>query len=730
MTGQQLYELLPAIYRLRDDEQGQPLRAFVEVLAEQIQGLEESLAQSYDDLFIETCAEWAVPYIGDLIGYRTIHGVAPKIASRRAEVANTMAYRRRKGTAAVLEQLARDVTAWPTRVVEFFELLCTTQHLNHVRLHNEVTPDLRDPLSLNRIGTAFERTPHLIDIRPIKNDAGRYNIKNIGIFLFRIDAYSLTDSPAVPEGNDGRRFRFHPLGIDSPLFNRVEREETIEHLAEPPNVPLPIGRRELDVELHAEPPSLYGSGRSLVVTVDGSAIPHDGLKICDLSDDPDNPNAWIHMPSDHIAIDPVLGRIAFPGLGPSSVPEATFHYGFPAELGGGEYDRGDRPKRSQDEEANSGLSKAVSREDDDLAAALTDVNEAMTAALESDEPAEGVVEIADSSRYALPPTIAVGGQGRLVLRAGNKHRPTLLVKADEENPTTPAQVVVILGAQSELILDGLLITGGRLLVQSSDAPFARLTLRHCTLVPGLRLAPDGTPLEPEEASLIVEATGLTLSLERCIVGGIQTALDTIVQVTDSIVDATDPEGRALAGLETDQPDEDARAGMLYVENSTIIGRVQVTSIAIASNTIFLARADGEAPPIRVHRTQIGCVRFSYVPPLSQVPRRYRCQPDLAVDQALAEARRQNRFTFFHVRHRIRRNTEFRVRPRLVSRRYGDPAYCQLRLSTSPEIRTGADDESEMGVYHHLFQPQREHNLRVRLDEYLRVGMEAGLLFAS
>ena len=29
----------------------------------------------YDDQFIETCAEWLAPYIGDLIGYRTLHGV-------------------------------------------------------------------------------------------------------------------------------------------------------------------------------------------------------------------------------------------------------------------------------------------------------------------------------------------------------------------------------------------------------------------------------------------------------------------------------------------------------------------------------------------------------------------------------------------------------------------------------------------------------------------------------
>ena len=37
------------------------------MLADQMAVLEEDLAQSYDNLFIETCAPWVVPYIGDLL---------------------------------------------------------------------------------------------------------------------------------------------------------------------------------------------------------------------------------------------------------------------------------------------------------------------------------------------------------------------------------------------------------------------------------------------------------------------------------------------------------------------------------------------------------------------------------------------------------------------------------------------------------------------------------------
>jgi hypothetical protein len=46
------------------------------------------------------------------------------------------------------------------------------------------------------------------------------------------------------------------------------------------------------------------------------------------------------------------------------------------------------------------------------------------------------------------------------------------------------------------------------------------------------------------------------------------------------------------------------------------------------------------------------------------------------------------------------------------------------------IRRGADDGSEMGVFHDVYAPQRESNLLVRLEEYLRFGLEAGIFYAT
>ena len=39
---------------------------------------------------------------------------------------------------------------------------------------------------------------------------------------------------------------------------------------------------------------------------------------------------------------------------------------------------------------------------------------------------------------------------------------------------------------------------------------------------------------------------------------------------------------------------------------------------------------------------------------------------------------------------------------------------------------GADDESQIGAYHLLFETQGVGNLRTRIDEYLPFGLEAGI----
>jgi len=80
LDAARLYELLPAVYRIRDACQGEPLRALVALFARELEAIEENVEQLYDDQFIETCADWVAPYIGDLIGYRPLHGATAAVA--------------------------------------------------------------------------------------------------------------------------------------------------------------------------------------------------------------------------------------------------------------------------------------------------------------------------------------------------------------------------------------------------------------------------------------------------------------------------------------------------------------------------------------------------------------------------------------------------------------------------------------------------------------------------
>jgi hypothetical protein len=155
-------------------------------------------------------------------------------------------------------------------------------------------------------------------------------------------------------------------------------------------------------------------------------------------------------------------------------------------------------------------------------------------------------------------------------------------------------------------------------------------------------------------------------------------------------------------------------------------------LKLASNSIFLSRTEDGTTPIRSERRQTGCVRFSWLPLEARVPRRYRCQPDLEIAERIQAALTKSGTNTISdaERQAIKDAVVASVVPAFTSLRYTDPGYCQLRLSVLEQIRTGADDEAEMGAFHDLFQPQRESNIRARLREYLRFGLEAGVFYET
>jgi hypothetical protein len=66
------------------DAPSEVLRKLLGVVAAQLEVLRTDLAQIYDDQFIETCAEWVLPYIGDLVGIRPLDDGVSNLTNRLA----------------------------------------------------------------------------------------------------------------------------------------------------------------------------------------------------------------------------------------------------------------------------------------------------------------------------------------------------------------------------------------------------------------------------------------------------------------------------------------------------------------------------------------------------------------------------------------------------------------------------------------------------------------------
>jgi hypothetical protein len=734
-----LFRLLPAVYRLRDGQVAEslnlltaaelaeiktltpplnevaqerldallakaargPLESLLTIMEEQLAILAENLDQLLDDQFIETCTPWVIPYIGDLIGYQSVNGIAPAVASPRAEVAHTISFRRRKGTVLVMEQLARDVTGWGAHAVEFFLRLADTQYMNHIRPRNYYAPDLREWKPAQYMNSGFDETAHTVDVRRIAIGRGRYNIQNIGIFLWSLNSYSVTETPLTAVKGQTGCFRFSSLGRDMPLFNLpVPQGADIAAPATPLNVPIRLSRRVLCRDLRRITakllaPEYYAEGLSLAIYRNGAPVAASGVRVCNLSG---ADGAWNNLPAagGPICIDPQLGRVAIPPGDPGAIT-ATYYYGFNADLGGGEYHR--------ETTFRSSPAQAVAH----VPAAFPTIHAAI-ASLAGD----GVVEIGDSGIYAEPAgiRIAVKAHGHIELRAAEGSRPTVLLGD---------AIRVTGGTAGVLDINGLVIgyddagapVPKALVEVPADAGnvLAELRLTHLTLVPGWALNPDGTPQAAFAGLPAVRADipGLSIQAANCILGGMWVNAQASASLTNSIVDACDPTGVAYVDSVDAATGSPLAGGALSLTGCTVIGKVHAAMLALVSDSViwaWLTAAEKAAVPLLWQaplwsaRRQEGCVRFSYLPEGAIVPRRFEC-----VEMARGVAQ-----------------------PEFYSLRYGDPWYAKLRPSTEDAIRRGADDGGEMGVFHFLLAPLRETDLRIRLREYLLVGLEFGVFY--
>ena len=301
---QRLFDRLPEIYRIRDAEQtpaGQ-LEAYLGILDEAQGAIHASIDALYHDFFIETCDDWVIPYLADLLGVSHLSGEARTL---RADVARTVHHRRRKGTLGAVESLVHALSGWAVHTVEMRERLAWHQHLNHLRPGVGGLPPqetvlsasaprpggeaavatlphisgparggtvtVRDPATLAFVNTAFDPFGHVADLKPPTRGVSGHNLPNLAIFLWRLEDYltpvsqpgfvdtEVQPAPAAGFATHAVRVELHPLARPMQLFNthRYHADDEPPDLTHPDAVPGPMPAARLTTGRPAGRPAQY-----------------------------------------------------------------------------------------------------------------------------------------------------------------------------------------------------------------------------------------------------------------------------------------------------------------------------------------------------------------------------------------------------------------------------------------------------------------------------------------
>ena len=701
----------PGLHPRERVAEGEPLRALLSILDGQADDIEGDIRQLYENAFIETCEPWAVPYIGDLVGtiaavrreprqgrrhrrrvVQVLNGpsLKPLIALRgRADVAKTIYYRRRKGTLPMLEELARDVTGWPAHAVEFFELLGWTQWVrNHLRLHALRTPDIRSVERMDRLDGAFDEI--VAHGRCAPDLAGRGLAQHPQHRLLPVAARRLPHGAG--RGAAARRSRRFPLpssarsAIPRRCSAAARREGDEAGLATELHVPQPIRPARF---FQAYRRFLRGSSitafrrfrqrtaPSIMVFVDGAPVTADDVRCRNLS-------VWSQPTTDRIAVDVVRGRLTLgPALIPASQVEVYYHYGFPADLGGGPYRRRAwlmRPDFAPDTRCCS--STAAARREPSPRSPPRSTQWVLSGKPQRDHPHPRQPHLCRGDRHrrrGSGPTRARAGD-----RGGGRRAPASLARR---------------AAAFDRRTAGLFRHAGRFADRGPrrdrQARCSRLRLLHTTLVPGVSIAEqDPAPPPPHVAPSITAAAALAT--------GAPANTELAVELAFSICGPIRAAGACRGAVRARQHHRRGRHRCHRGRRA----RPTVPGPPVQARAHDDARPNPRAPDRPRHRddirragrrpsaSQTGCVRFSYVPariahaaPLSLPARSRRAQGDRRAEEAqagpLTDAAEATRSAPL---------VRLRVKPEYTAEAYGQPAYLQLSLAgrrRSPRARRTA-----------------------------------------
>jgi hypothetical protein len=554
-----LWQLIPAVYRTMDAGPAPgapgPLQELVNRIGAQAAVVRRSIDRLSENQSIETCDDWVIPYIGDLVATRLVSCL--DAAAQRIDVAKTIYYRRRAGTVGLLEELAADIASRDARVVEFFRRMGRTRHSFDPPLSYSIesaidgpigftgrkleiaegligayskTPmggfaDLRNAYAAGNAGTAFDEYAYTADLRAGGQTLGHFNIRNLGVFLWWLQAFPISAATPVSNGATPPCFTFDPTGREIPLFAPSQRVDEAgawgEHWVSPSEWELPVAIRE--TLWNTVPKKLYSTAFEpqafsvgLLAGGTGAAVPRAQLSIY-----------------------PQRGCFSYSGYAPSDNLAVCYNFGLLSEIGAGGYD--------------SAILSALALPEATVSIAGGDaakLNNALQAVASSSN-----LEFADSLTYAGPTqTLTVPDGATVAVSAQSGERPVLRWAGAAPQSWTIVGNAVSAVAPTVLVLEGILMQGADIVLQGA---FDTVYLRMMTLDPGTAYAPpvpphgllpmplpmygsaiDNMPLRP--STLYIEGAVTNLIVERSITGPIRTrnggAIESL-KASDSIVQA-------------------------------------------------------------------------------------------------------------------------------------------------------------------------------------------------
>jgi hypothetical protein len=766
-----LYERLPEIYRIRDEELSPPgqLSAYLALVERAFGAIHEDIESLYHDLFVETGDDWVVPYIGDLLGTSHLAGDPWTI---RADVADTVALRRRKGTLGAIELLTFDLTKWGVHCLELRERLVWQQHLNHQRpdeggeppyglptvtRHTVIrggTVTLRDPPTLSLLGTPFDPFAHTADVRPPHIEAVRYNLPNLAVFLWRLEDYRIgvnrpvsrgvqVNAAAVaPDAARSCRFDIEPLGRLLRLFNtgRYDPDRHPPVLTTLDATPGPIPRPRLTEGSPAGNPAAYVSTE----TYDGSDM--TTLELSDVGLQLHLPEAtfpldvWTFRGANlcaweaglepplgdrEIAIDPVIGRLT---VGVTTPAEAaaladdllvTLTYGAVGPVGAHPVARDPAPAEWQGEPVDLRIVD-FHQNPNGLTQALGGIQ---------DSPRPIVIEIQDSMTHDLDPAAVAGTINEsggpnlrlnrsLVIRAAGGERPIIrLARALRFRPTkvvgaTPAEQDQLDAVVATLVVrfEGVYLT--RAAAFPAGQPLVARAALHALELVGSTFDPGGFgQLDGSRAPI-----RLALSLAEPY-GFTDPDDEKEFKETPEVDLARSVTGPLLldTGYTLSISDSIVDAGRGVADDPD-----DAFAVSGATDPV-----NGWGPPTDVSgATFFGRTRVETIDGRGGIW--------VHALEALNNQRGCVRFSYFAgtddrlpPNHACVKGTNLRLR--FVSEVFGDPAYAQLALAADQAIRERGPGDDAMGAFGFLLEAHKWRNLRIRYREFMPVGVRPLLI---